>query len=345
MRTLGRLTIVWTVLLFYGFLPWNSGKFSPEDFEEKLVALYKVIDYIRQRPGQMNADVTFSVTIVEANVAATLLHENVRYVGNQYRRALMFILKLSDLTRRCLLYKVTPESEDVELLHKTLNYPVLWMKKVSWRRGALKEGRINPNLTYRDVHKLVMQGTPKEEESDRCLAEIVRNKLNADNKILDLCLDVLTSQGPSRVRGYPLTHRLLLIQIAKAMKCDKGLASTELTLSYCSAILQDLIDVETAGFPYQTPDLMLEQVVLCGMEGFLEFTGKHYERLVLSWSHPSGCFSSFGNTFHKNRTARVSRRASSQTDFGCDSHATGLAAAALSLFIRENLENIETSEE
>jgi len=36
---------------------------------------------------------------------------------------------------------------------------------------------------------------------------------------------------------------------------------------------------------------------------------------------------------------RITRRSSSQTDFGCENHTTGLAAAALALFIRENVEN------
>lgn len=69
------------------------------------------------------------------------------------------------------------------------------------------------------------------------------------------------------------------------------------------------------------------------MEGFLEFTGKHYEDLILSWPHTAGCFSSFG--FPK---AYIVRRSSLRTDFGCDTHATGLAAAVLSLYIRENVE-------
>lgn len=58
-----------------------------------------------------------------------------------------------------------------------------------------------------------MQGPPKEEESDRCLAEIVRNKLNSSNRIPDLCVEILASRESSR--GYPLTHRLLIVQIAK----------------------------------------------------------------------------------------------------------------------------------
>jgi len=36
---------------------------------------------------------------------------------------------------------------------------------------------------------------------------------------------------------------------------------------------------------------------------------------------------------------KVTRRSTRLTDFGCDSHMTGLAAACLSIFIRENIEN------
>ncbi|XP_048263066.1 uncharacterized protein LOC100652041 isoform X2 [Bombus terrestris] len=328
---------------------------------EKLDVLSKIVNYIRQRPRQMNADVTLSLTIVEgkdlkstsltstetlnkmrplffrtANAIAIFLHENARHLVDKHRNILLTILRLCDSTRRDLLDKVIPENEDVQLVHESINYPILWLKEISWRHGALEKGKTNFKLNYRDIRELIMQGPPKEEESDRCLAEIVRNKLNSSDRIPDLCAEILANRESSR--GYPLTHRLLIVQIAKILKCDRGLPSSELILSYCSAILEDLIDIETAGFPYQTPDLTMEQVVLCGMEGFLEFTGKHYERLVLRWSRPSGCFSSFGYKFANNEI-RVSRRTSKQTDFGCDSHATGLAAATLSLFIRENLEN------
>ncbi|CAD1478322.1 unnamed protein product, partial [Heterotrigona itama] len=291
----------------------------------KLVVLSKIVDYINQRPGQMNADVTLSLTIVEANVAAIFLHKNA--LLDEHRNILVTILKLCDSTRRDLLDAVVPGNEDVQLrkneftsskdkitdrfrnggmkfrsivVHETINYPTLWLKEISWRRGALREGKANLKLTYRDIRELIMQGAPKEEESDRCLAEIVRNRLNSNDRIPGLCAEILANRKSTR--GYPLTHRLLIVLIAKMLKCDRDLPSSDLILSYCSAILQDLIDIKTAGFPDQTPDLMMEQVnvvsfvsevVLCGMQGFLEFTDKYYERLVLSWPHSSGCFSSF----------------------------------------------------
>lgn len=98
-------------------------------------------------------------------------------------------------------------------VHETINYPILWLKEISWRRGALKEGKANLKLTYRDVRQLIMEGAPKEKESDRCLADIVRNKLNSNDRIPGLCAEILANRKSTR--GYPLTHRLLIVLIAK----------------------------------------------------------------------------------------------------------------------------------
>ena len=98
-------------------------------------------------------------------------------------------------------------------VHETINYPILWLKEISWRRGALEEGKTNLKLTYRDVRELIMQGAPKEKESDRCLADIVRYKLNSNDRVPGLCVEILTSRKSAR--GYPLTHRLLIVLIAK----------------------------------------------------------------------------------------------------------------------------------
>ncbi|XP_076170901.1 UPF0764 protein C16orf89 homolog isoform X2 [Ptiloglossa arizonensis] len=282
----------------------------------------------------MNVDVTFSVTIVEANIAATLLHENSRYLGNDHWEILVEILRLCDSTRRYLVDNIVPENNDVRSLHETLNDPGLWMHSIVWQNGVLGKKRPTPGLTRRDVRdNLIMQGTPREEESDRCLGEIARNKLNSRYRLPDTCVEILKRRDYTR--GYPLAHRLLIVQVARATGL-LGDLPTDLIVSYCSVILQDLLDIEAAGFPYNTPDLTMEQVLLCGMEGFLEFTGEHYEQLVLGWPHPNSCFSSFGSP---DDQLRIVRRASRETDFGCDSHATGLAAALLSFFVRENVEN------
>lgn len=56
-----------------------------------------------------------------------------------------------------------------------------------------------------------MKGTPQEAESDYCLAELSEENCHISN----ICMDMLLRKDGSR--GYPLTHRLLYIQTARAV--------------------------------------------------------------------------------------------------------------------------------
>ncbi|XP_076623260.1 UPF0764 protein C16orf89 [Colletes latitarsis] len=335
MDGLGVFASIAMVLLF-SFSSFTYGSLFPDDFDRKVEALYKVVDYVYHRPHQMNADVTLSIAIVEANIATMLFHENTKYLGNERQKKLIAIIKHCDAIREYLLHNVVPETKDIQVLHESLSKVGLWLRRICWQNATLEKKSPTPGLTKQHVLDLVMQGTPKEEESDRCLAKIVRNKLNSINEMPETCVEIL--ERGDRVRGYPLAHRLFIIQVAMATGVAVNVPC-DLLVFYCSAILQDLVDIEAAGFPFNTPDLMMEQALLCGMEGFLEFTGERYERLLMSFPHPNGCFSSF--RFPDNLSSpHIVRRTSLKTDFGCDSHATGLAAALLSLFIRENMENL-----
>ncbi|XP_043248776.1 uncharacterized protein LOC122395352 [Colletes gigas] len=344
-RALPSISMV-LLFCFSSFTHGSHGTAFPDDFDRKIETLYKVVDYVYRRPHQMNADVTLSITIVEANTASMFSHKNKKYLGDERYRKMRSIFNRCVAIRKYLRRNVVPKTKDMQVLHESLSRLGLWLRHICWQNGTLKKKSPTPGFTEQDVLDLVMQGTPKEEESDRCLAKIVRNKLNSINGMPETCVEIL--ERDDRVRGYPLVHRLFIIQVAMATGVAVNVPCDLLVL-YCSAILQDLVDIEAAGFPFNTPDLMMEQALLCGMEGFLEFTGKRYERLLMSFPHPNGCFSSFslivGNLFAKNRfpdnlSPHIVRRTSSKTDFDCDSHTTGLAAALLSLFIRENMENL-----
>ncbi|KAG7211974.1 hypothetical protein KM043_011175 [Ampulex compressa] len=322
------------LLLFVSYSSCIDGKFSSEDFDKKLNGLWKVVDYVHRRLRQMNVDTTFGITLAEANIIATLMHNNARYLSDERLAILREVLVLCDSTRRRLIGAVVPENKNVQLL---LNNPGIWINRIKWKRGGFrKKLRSTPDLTYRNVVNLTMQGAPRGNESDLCLAKIIQSKLNGECRLPSMCVAILTEDDDAR--GYPLTHRLLILQVAKALKCQRtaNVDTKKMILSICADILQDLVDVEAADYPYNSRDLMMEQVVLCGMEGFLEFINLHYERLILDWPHPSGCFSSTG---FRGNPGVPSRRSSLKTDFGCDSHTTGLGAASLSLYIRENVEN------
>ncbi|KAH0560524.1 UPF0764 protein C16orf89 homolog isoform X2 [Cotesia glomerata] len=162
------------------------------------------------------------------------------------------------------------------------------------------------------------------------------NQLSGDNcRISNICMDMLLRKDGSR--GYPLTHRVLYVQTAKALQCTENYRAnlTDLTENYCRDIFNDLIELEFNGFPSMSQDLIMEQIFLCGMEGFLEFANEHYGNLIIRWQNSHGCFSSFNSHTVRSR----SKRETNPLDYGCDSHATGVAAAALSVLIREFIEN------
>ncbi|KAG5314454.1 CP089 protein, partial [Pseudoatta argentina] len=330
------------ILLFACFSLRTEAAFNPESFQQKLIALQKVLDYMNNRPEQMNLDAAFGVTLTEANLVAALLHENVQYLEDKFFIALKEMVVLSDLTRKHLMKIIAPKNETKFLMLSTLNNPNQWIKPISWTK-VFSKSRSHPQLlNYQQVVRSIWHGTPTETESDQCLIEIMRSSLKEECEIPVTCVATLIKEDDTT--GYPLTHRLLIVQVAKVLGCeeiiDKTALLSSLVSTYCTRIFQDLINLEAWNFPNVTRDLMLEQG-----NGYYEFVDKHYEDIILSWPHWSGCFAKnivnecYVKCFRLSNEHQITRRSSSITDFGCDNHTTSLAAASLAVFIRENIEN------
>ncbi|XP_019698442.1 uncharacterized protein LOC105186400 [Harpegnathos saltator] len=337
METIPSFRNVFGMLLLFGYFLSRTETLNPESFQRKLIVLNKVLHYTYNKTPQMNVDATFGVTLTEANLAAALLHKNARYLESRFFNALKDIVALCDLTRRSLMSTVVPKNINEFLLQSALNNPNLWIKPIMWT-NVFSRARFNSSLplSYLETITSIWRGTPQETESDQCLAKIVRNSLNGRCRIPKICIQILTRNDDPM--GYPLTHRLLIVQVAKAFGCqeNKLVPFSHLVRVYCVKILQHLSNLEMWDFPNVASDLALEQIVLCGMEGYHEFVDKHYQDLILNWPHQSGCFF---NELRFSEKRQISRRSSSITDFGCDSHTTGLGAASLAIFIRENIEN------
>lgn len=98
----------------------------------------------------------------------------------------------------------------------TLNDPNLWIKPISWTRVP-SESKSNSShlLNYWEVVQSIFHGTPTETESDQCINKIIRSSLKEKCEIPATCFAMLTKED--NTTGYPLTHRLLIVQIAKAV--------------------------------------------------------------------------------------------------------------------------------
>lgn len=99
-------------------------------------------------------------------------------------------------------------------VQSTLNNITLWTKPIWWTRIFPKD-RPAPSqgLNYSKVVKSIRHGWPNETESDKCIFKIIQSALNEECQIPQTCAEALLRNDD--VSGYPLTHRLLMIQIAK----------------------------------------------------------------------------------------------------------------------------------
>ncbi|XP_046411256.1 UPF0764 protein C16orf89 homolog isoform X1 [Neodiprion fabricii] len=347
----------------------HSNNASDHKLGQRILALYRVVDFMAQRPRQMNVDAIFGLTIAEAHVASTVNHEKLTVFHPRFRDVLIDILELCRRARRQAATVVLTKTKETAILNQVLNQPEIWQRPVAWSFGLLgPRPPPSENNTESSVLEYFYKGTPNETESDRCLSQLAQDYRRPLCQVSEPCAEMLTrNDGP---RGYPLAHRLLYVVTAVAVslsliEISAGLAVWDTDLwgpdksvlkitkylrcmerdstpfdklipAYCTAILQDAVDMEDTNFPAMSRDMICEQVILCGMAGYMEFANDHYAALILSWPNDAGCFTSlgFGEEIFRKRFKRESER----MDYGCDNHATALAAASLSLLIRQFVE-------
>lgn len=92
--------------------------------------------------------------------------------------------------------------------------------------------------------------------------------------------------------------------------------------------------VEAPYFP-AVRDLFLEQIALCGFEGFGEFGPKNWRKKVRRWQNKKGCFEQ--SLFHvdcsSNDSSKFVKRTDSIVD-DCHTHLTSVALAAMAFHLR-----------
>ncbi|XP_046735933.1 UPF0764 protein C16orf89 homolog [Diprion similis] len=315
----------------------HSDNAIDDKLERRIIALYRVLDFMAQRPRQMNVDAIFGLTITEAHVASTVNHEKLKFFDPRFRDALIDVLELCRRAYRQAVTVVSTKTKETAILNQVLNQPEIWRWPIEWSFGLLgPRPPPSENNTESSVLQYFYKGTPNEIESDRCLSQLAQEYGGPVCQVSELCAKMLIrNDGP---RGYPLAHRLLYVVTAVVLGCKERESTPfdKLIPAYCTAILQDAVDMEDANFPAMSRDMICEQVILCGMAGYMEFANDHYAALILSWPNDAGCFTSLG--FGEEVFPKRFKRESERMDYGCENHATALGAASLSLLIRQFVE-------
>ncbi|XP_015215924.2 UPF0764 protein C16orf89 homolog isoform X1 [Lepisosteus oculatus] len=161
------------------------------------------------------------------------------------------------------------------------------------------------------------------------------------------CRETMTRFGCPR---YSLSHQLLYFMMGRMQGCSNILqgehrqARANLTIRdyekiFCSNMMKSNVEFEKDGYPSQTRDIFIENIMLCGLAGFSDFYKSSWLQHIFFWQDPEeGCFGKdeWGSSPEQESNLletlqlrkRVKRREKTLKD-GCSSHMTGVAVSTL----------------
>ncbi|XP_076257181.1 UPF0764 protein C16orf89 homolog isoform X2 [Rhynchophorus ferrugineus] len=134
--------------------------------------------------------------------------------------------------------------------------------------------------------------------------------------------------------GYILTHKLLILQVAKARNCiiNEKIFKTQ-TQEICSTFYSKISEGEER--IDDLFDLFLEQTLLCGYEGYIDFIQNEWLYYIIKTQKNNGCFT---DVVGDNLKSRI-KKSMIYFEDGCNDHSTGLGAAVLGLYYNYIIKN------
>ncbi|KAJ8935098.1 hypothetical protein NQ314_012994 [Rhamnusium bicolor] len=270
-------------------------------------------------------------TFFENKVITTIRHgieKNLEYIDNNYEKMnvdCLFGVVLSTVTKYMLDYNI-------------------WERNIKYRYNQLDKFSRTPDLRIlADIflHQNFNNGPPS---TDFCLQDIVNLTTVLDSNkcfINNYCWNKYYVYD-KQASGYTLTHKLLLLQLAKARKCIINKHQYEVRIKQlCSLIFAEVFNGDYFDVIDDMFDLFLEEIILCGYEGYADFLKNKWLFYILKTQRPTGCFPAI---LKDNLKTRIKRNTNILED-GCADHTTGLGVAVLALhynfIIKENIINLE----
>nr|XP_023023504.1 UPF0764 protein C16orf89 homolog [Leptinotarsa decemlineata] len=301
----------------------HGNPFQIQDIIKVRNGIEKSLMYINEKYKEVNVDCLFGVVLTQAVVqdvyqnGSHLMDESSQ---NIIRRSSNILNKTIPLVR----------NEELWVVPSLLNVDI-WMKDLVYKYNDLYSFSKIPNYGILDnVHRFGDRNS-QFPNSNFCLQDIA----NWTSKIMPRMCSIRgdcwkTYYEMDRFSsGYILTHKLLLLQLAKARKCiiNKEVYDQETKL-LCSLIYAEIYNGDYFKELDETFDLFLEEIVVCGYEGYTEFFQTKWLYYILDSQRNSGCFAAI---LTDKRKSKIKRNINVFED-GCADHTTGLGMAALSLY-------------
>ncbi|KAJ8734581.1 hypothetical protein PYW08_013831 [Mythimna loreyi] len=263
-------------------------------------------------------------------------HENDTTIANNKKLALLFYEK----------WPVPPDVFTTDLLNKTRILSVAEL-------GEIYDTWENYHFNVYDVE----ENRPTPLEADECIALLVLGDFSHLNLrtesektepqacgMNNRCKRVILGDNQY---GYGLTHRLILLAVARfsvncvmfSEKIDKFR-----TDMFCKKSFNEAEFIATNN--YRLPDLLFEQVAVCGLFGHAQFIRRKWLNLLLRFQTKPGCFSeklATGDFKHHRLMEDLDKEWSidrpSDVIYGeCNKHFTSVSLASLSHALRYIIE-------
>ncbi|KAK6624347.1 hypothetical protein RUM44_011206 [Polyplax serrata] len=299
-----------------------------------LKTIHRALTYFRENPKSVFDDVKLGVLLAKSNLQWITDRIPSRFGNDHVLRR-----KLDETMELC--------TEILEM-NQIRNSPLLnnefWLTgPESITYGGLGEQEDDftpPDLdSCQSMEDYMNKGTPN--MSDFCLNELFKLDCNVSN----YCW--FSEIGEGIHSGYGTTHRLLYLLAVSKLKCVEKRRGGfhyigERKKDLCRQILSEANGLFKRSYLLEVRDLFLEQIALCGYEGFSEFGVEPWRRAIRTWQDEKGCFQNHGLPADCS-TDDVLPSPVKRTDFvvgGCHTHLTATAVAALSFHLRLILNSV-----
>ncbi|KAJ8734247.1 hypothetical protein PYW07_014798 [Mythimna separata] len=275
--------------------------------------------------------------LLKNNVLTKYFHEKVHQHADD--KAMAQDIKLSQLFYNRTTWPRPSDEFNKDLLKQTKMYTTDQLEEM-YGKWDIYAKYVFDEKKYR----------PSPAESDVCSAQLELNEPSLRTQSPPACkvaayCKLLVEKGS--VYGYGLLHRVLLMVVARfSRQCVIFSAKKDKyrTDMYCLMAFNEAEYIST--FSFGLPDLMFEQMALCGLLGHAQFFRNYWLKSLLQFQTSEGCFSQnfvtgeFNEKLLREGEDDMWKMNSPMTIMSgqCHGHFTAVAAAALSHALRYILE-------
>ncbi|XP_041605760.1 UPF0764 protein C16orf89 homolog isoform X2 [Vulpes lagopus] len=297
-----------------------------------LSALERTTSFLKKRLSEINLDgvVGFRVLEVQLKGVQEKWAQDPQLQQLSLRVAKL-VEKLAPLLHRSIFYLKLSDPKYLREFQPTIQ-PGFWKLPRAWT--STDASMVYPTFEPQDSFS--------EELSDSCLVQLLGTGTDSNQpcQVSDFCRTLMTKPGYS---GYGLSHQLLFFLLAR-MGCTEGLfrQSQHYMNLFCANMMDLNWRAEAIGYAYSTRDIFMENIMFCGISGFLDFYKLRWLEAILNWQKSQeGCFGKpaaeneeLSKTIqHQQHVLRRMKRREKQFTDSCSSHNTAMAVAALGGFL------------